>query len=1082
MLKQVLPTPVVGHFVWTKDADGIGKLVSIDRKTGQCRVRFQTSITVAEEKTYRLADLQRCFLSPQTRVYHHDLGQDLWRMGRVVGYVLGRKDRSLCYDIQFPNKRFQQIPEAALEVRCLRPASDPTEVLATGGMESQFWHDRRMQAISSLAYGRAVSHGLSGLLSASIWLLPHQVEVVRRVLEDPIQRYLLADEVGLGKTIEAGCILRQHLIDNPEDHALVLCPSPLVQQWQRELAEKFSSADFGDRMTVKPFEALPSLSPGSFQTLVVDEAHYLTSPDYVASAQFAHLTRLAHATPRLLLLTATPLLGNNDTLLALLHLLDPHVYKLEEGQQFKEKVARRQEYGQILLALNPEAGSFVLRSISTRLLQAFAEDSMIADLAPKLAPLQGGPDRAAVAPVIRSLKRHIAETYRIYQRLIRTRRKELPEWVVLPRDGVVSLHGENDPRFAEVWDALEEWRQQSRASLSDPKNATVAQELERQMANRYLLLCEALGCGVGTLSEELDLPAKEAATGRPMTFDGEEDLLAALKKAAAQSPKGHSRLRVAASVIADAIAKASSAGDGHPTKVVAFTSSSQSAEDLSRHLKGLDGNAPIPSVLAYSKTEDMEKAVRTFWDFSEACVLLCDRSTEEGLNLQLADAIVHLDLPFAPSRLEQRIGRLDRFGRHLERIQHHILLPTLDSNSAWMAWQQLLQEAFHLYHESISDVQFLLERLQGEIALALYQDGAAGLAAMSQRIRDALKAERIRLDEQYALDRLEMAEAGANSLFEQLDDADDVISRYEALNGWLREALKFWMRPETNLREAFRLHWTKDTLVPKEPWQEILKTGLDRPLTYRRSTAVYHPEARLVRPGSPLVEGLVRFMRWDDRGTAFATWRVDKAWKTDQWGEWMGFRLCYQVEADVEAALKKIPHTWQVSDMRSIRRRADALMPPWVEEIYLDESLSEVIAPHVLEMLGRHYDKGQRDYNLGSRQDALFALVNRQRFHQLCQEVRDRSQELLIGNSRYQERALAAARGAQESLVVHNQQLRRRNAAIANERGQGDPTIDVEIAINDAINEAILRPKVKLDAIGFFVISDSPPQGQNDDE
>ena len=67
----------------------------------------------------------------------------------------------------------------------------------------------------------SAAQGLTALLSASIDLMPHQVAAVRRVLNDPIQRYLLADEVGLGKTIEAGLIIRQHLIDNPETQVLV---------------------------------------------------------------------------------------------------------------------------------------------------------------------------------------------------------------------------------------------------------------------------------------------------------------------------------------------------------------------------------------------------------------------------------------------------------------------------------------------------------------------------------------------------------------------------------------------------------------------------------------------------------------------------------------------------------------------------------------------------------------------------------------------------------------------------------------------------------------------------------------------
>src|SRR5947209_2275548 len=101
--------------------------------------------------------------------------------------------------------------------------------------EIEYFHSigktHRVTAPVALLRQRAASRGMSGLLSSRIELHSHQVEVIRRVLEDPVQRYLLADEVGLGKTIEAGAILRQYLIDDPSGQALVIVPPLLAQQW-----------------------------------------------------------------------------------------------------------------------------------------------------------------------------------------------------------------------------------------------------------------------------------------------------------------------------------------------------------------------------------------------------------------------------------------------------------------------------------------------------------------------------------------------------------------------------------------------------------------------------------------------------------------------------------------------------------------------------------------------------------------------------------------------------------------------------------------------------------------------------------
>jgi ATP-dependent helicase HepA len=124
---------------------------------------------------------------------------------------------------------------------------------------------------------RAAAGGLTGLLSAPIALERHQVEVVRRVLHDPVQPYLLADEVGLGKTIEAGVIVRQHILDHPRDHrVLVIVPEQLQGQWESELRERLQvGAAYGHRVTIVALEELNQQPLASLAAtlLVIDEAH-----------------------------------------------------------------------------------------------------------------------------------------------------------------------------------------------------------------------------------------------------------------------------------------------------------------------------------------------------------------------------------------------------------------------------------------------------------------------------------------------------------------------------------------------------------------------------------------------------------------------------------------------------------------------------------------------------------------------------------------------------------------------------------------------------------------------------------------
>jgi hypothetical protein len=161
--------------------------------------------------------------------------------------------------------------------------------------------------------------------------------VVRRVLQDPVQRYLLADEVGLGKTVEAGVLIRQSIIDGGEhQRVLVAVPNALVPQWRSELVSKFFLGHCLDKtvhvVSLDDGHRIRTLL-GEADMLVIDEAHHLT--DRRSSAD-PHLYRDVAAAclhiERVLLLSATPAIHNERGFLQMLHLLDPQTYPLDDEE------------------------------------------------------------------------------------------------------------------------------------------------------------------------------------------------------------------------------------------------------------------------------------------------------------------------------------------------------------------------------------------------------------------------------------------------------------------------------------------------------------------------------------------------------------------------------------------------------------------------------------------------------------------------------------------------------------------------------------------------------------------------------
>lgn len=1081
----------VGDFVSTGDALGIGKVSKLEGR--RCAVRFFYSIVHSEDRDYHTANLRHATLAPQTRVYVQD-ADDIWRIGRVIDGYIGVE--GTLYDVRFPNGREVRVEEASLLVRCYGALTDPTEVLAWNGIETQYFHDRRLDAMQAILEARAASHGLTGLLSASVELVPHQIEVVRRVLEDPIQRYLLADEVGMGKTIEAGAIIRQCLLENPNARVIVLVPQPLLRQWEQELMGKFHLDDFPTSVEISPFETLSSLTPESYDLLVIDEAHHLMSAELSATGRqhgrtdFQQLVRLAHASKRLLLLSATPIIGNEEATLALLHLLDPATYRLEDRDAFRQKLERRQEYGRLLLTLGTGSAPFVRRTTARKLRETFPDDAEVVKWAAQLEPNNEPDDQARADRAAHVLRQHIAETYRLHQRLIRSRRKETEGWELQPRQGRLTVDVDPDERIPAVCDALAEWRYQAqRSSASAAMTSTelthIASDTDPQesaVAHRYIRLVEALSVSIDTLAAEWRRQRQEVKAGTAPTFADEDVLDAAFTAAFTGDSGSDNRLDVAAQAIALAVKAARSANAMTP-KVVAFTSSISFGRELRARLVSEHGRDAICTIFAGDTSDEMDHAVERFAASPQAAVMLCDRSGEEGFNFHFAHSIVHLDLPLDPGRIEQRIGRVDRFGRPYTTINQRIILPTDDESSPWAIWLRVLECGFHIFRESVSEVQFLLERLSFEIMHALYRGGVDVGASLVDLVQKQLGEERVKLDEQYALDRLDIGEAATVALAPELKTFESDASRFgPALDGWMQGVLHLDDWQLDRAKHVFKIHWGRSTLIPKEPWHAWFLQGLDEPSTYVRASAIANPDVHLLRPGAPLIDTVERYINWDDRGTAFATWRVVPDWVSHYGSEWLGFRLCYIVEADVRSQIsyEGLLRKQDGLLIANIQRRADAILPPTLTVLHLDIGFAEVTDTALLGIL-RHpykdYRGGYHDYNLGSRREALSQLVAHSDFVRLCRQARSRSESLLRDSETFKTLVAAATRRAETELWMRNERLRQRAEAIWREGMSANQDIAHEIAVNDAVIAAVANPSVRLDAIGFFVVVGKPPGG-----
>lgn len=1022
------------RFVEVNDTRRLGKLIRQDGS--QAEVEFFHSVSKREIVRFDLSEVRWTGLPRETRVYFRQSDDDRWRMGRVRDYFIEHDDL-ITYEVRCPNGDIRDLPERVLYARCFAVLGDPAEVLALKASETQLWHDARWSALETLVSLRSAANGLTGLTSASVELVPHQADAVRRVVCDPLQRYLLADEVGLGKTIEAGAIIRQVLLDEPGRRVLVAVSEPLIKQWERELRSKFGLVP-GPGFQIIAHDQLTECKRAP-DLLVVDETHRIRA----GVAAFDALSRIAQKCRRILFLSATPLIGRDEAFLDLLRWLDPDRWLEESLDDFKRHVAQSQEYGRLLLGLRPDASTFLLRQRAAGAKQAFADDKTVQSVADDLLKSLDEPEERQ--RLCNELREYIADSYRIHHRVVRSRRSDLEGWEFQAR-GPASVREEadSDPGLEKAVALIEDWRGAALVALDADPN------LEDALAQRFVFLVETIGQGTGVLARLPDI--------EPL-FAAEADLIAALRCCAEEGA-----LKERADLIA--LVAARQLKFLHQAvsvpKLVIFATEALSATFIADSL-----NEQLDSKCVASLSDGWTgEALSRFERDPEVHIAVLDQCGEEGLNLHFADAVLHADLPFSIGRLEQRIGRLDRFGRTKGPLKHVVVIPDGDENTPWSVWLELLRTGVEIFNRPVSDLQHVIERVERDICRQLFLNGANGLDEYIGSLKELMSAERQRLDEQYALDQLAMSREPAKTLVRAMEDAEEDEGRIaDVLETLLGKLLKFRM---SRTKDELRLSWEHNTLLPERPWRSIFEDALQRPLTWKRRVALSRPDVSLLRPGAPLVDALERLLEWDDRGSAFATWRFQRG-QGGVGDEGLYFRLCWVISPGqfADADLLKM------EDAAGLRRRAASFLPPWTLVQHVSADLLEVRAREVLEILQRPYQpygEDSKDFNLGSRPSWLASVISPTEFADLCFQIRDYSRKMLEESVEFNARCKAAV------LAAHHDHERRRRR-LETRLARRDGTAARERALDLAVLRSVEAPSVRLDSVGAFVLAGYVPQG-----
>ncbi|RGM92535.1 DEAD/DEAH box helicase [Phocaeicola plebeius] len=550
----------------------------------------------------------------------------------------------------------------------------------------------------------------ASLQDAQVDLTPHQVEAALFAFKSPLSKgAILADEVGLGKTIEAGIILSQHWSEHKR-RLLVICPANLRKQWAGELQEKFflpsvimESKSFNEAVEngcFNPFDTenivicslqfaktkAAYIKRTAWDLVIVDEAHRLRNV-YKPQNRIANVIKESIEARKKILMTATPLQNSILELYGLVSIIDDYVFgdlrsfKSQFGHNLTEK-----DYMELRRRLQPVCKRTLRRQVLEYIKYtkriAIVEEffpseneqklyDMVTDYLskPRLYALPNS-QRQLMTLILRKLL--ASSTYAIYgticSLIVRLQ-------AMLDRNEAASI-GDNDI-VNEYADDNDEW--------------VDAEEVETYEAE------ELHPADIEGIRKEIkELETFRNLAGKIKKNSKAEHLFVALDKGFEQlrnlgaAPKAliFTESRRTQEFLYELLEER-----GYKGRVVRFNGTNSDKESTAIYRAWMDKHKGTTKITG-SPTADRRAAIVDYFRY-EATIMIATEAAAEGINLQFCSLIVNYDMPWNPQRIEQRIGRCHRYGQKFDVVVINFLNK---GNAADVRVYELLDQKFQLFN------------------------------------------------------------------------------------------------------------------------------------------------------------------------------------------------------------------------------------------------------------------------------------------------------------------------------------------------------------------------------------------------
>lgn len=729
---------------------------------------------------------------------------------------------------------------------------------------------RKLRLVTE-AYSLPLMESAAALTAAKVDLLPHQVVLTHRIATASPRRFLVADEVGLGKTIETALILRELASRGELRRALIVVPAGLVNNWHRELNEVFnldfevfgSEGDVTDRRSnafakhdrliasidtlKRPARIKRLLEAPPWDLVVFDEAHHLTAHLSGSKVRKTENYKLAEAlkghSRDLLLLSATPHQGDHFRFWMLIQLLNPAVFKnakdmVENRHRLNSVIYRRTKAdacradGSSLFARRwVHTESFIMsddeRDFYSKL-REYLEDGFA------LAKNQGSQGQA-LGFVMAIFQKIAASSFAAVRRTLRRRLLMLTIHEAIIRERELDVEG----RLALNGEAKDIVREEY--GLGD--DAISRGQVDRVMADLKVKVLKRLD------KSEMELISDPHTT--EAVIEKAEDFASSIVSVAL--PEERSRIRSLLSCFPSQcetkVEKLLSAlgalwRQNQNEKVVIFATYLGTVDLLGREI---EATYPGQGVVVLRGGDHGAKlaAEKKFKQPDGPRVLICTAAGREGINLQFARILFNFDLPWNPMDVEQRIGRIHRYGQdHTAQVYNLVLSDTIEGRIFLMLNDKLMEiaKALGKVDETGNVAEDLRSQILGQLSERISYDKLYQEALSDPELR------RTRVEVDAALANASEARKVVFELFQDLEGFSledykpfaDVAAGIERLVQFVRDAVDQGQRLRQLDERTFVLETDAATIArfttdrdAAQLQEGIELLGLDHPLVQK---------------------------------------------------------------------------------------------------------------------------------------------------------------------------------------------------------------------------------------------------------